>query len=98
LGFICRDDLKKQILSFFVFVSLILLEYSPVKAVGQLNNLSQYGIQFDSTSLSLQIFGIAILHFVILGIIWSIPDSMTETETRETQERQNRQKEKMPWE
>jgi len=70
------NDLSKGILSFVLLVSLILFEYSPVKTAWQLTSASsEYGIPIDTTDLDLQIFAIALLHFVVFGIIWSVPDS-----------------------
>ena len=63
-----RDGLKIEILCLLLLVSLILFEYFPIKAIEQ---NPQYT---DITSLWLLIFGIAILHLVILGIIVSIAE------------------------
>ena len=60
--------MKIEILCLLLLVSLILVEYFPIKAIEQ---NPQYT---DITSLWLLIFGIAILHLVIFGIIVSIAE------------------------
>jgi flagellar biosynthesis/type III secretory pathway M-ring protein FliF/YscJ len=80
-------DLKlKIILSFLLLVSLILFEYSPIEALQQSSNLSEY-IPIDTTPLWLEIFAILILYFVVFCIIWSLP-------TQRQRQRQEKHKEK----
>ena len=67
----------KGILTLFLLCSLILFLYYPVKDFEALQNT-----ETDTTPLSFQICGLVILQFVLLCIIWVIPDSIQKEERK----------------
>jgi hypothetical protein len=62
----------KIILSLFLLVSAILLLYSPIEAYLQLQNTSSD--PGTMTELQYQISGFSLLFFILLCLIWYIPE------------------------